>query len=57
MGKQLIIAEKPSVAQDIAKALGIKNKEGNYFEDDSYVLTWTIGHLLEFKDPEDIDKK
>jgi len=57
MGKKLIIAEKPSVAQDIAKALGIKNKEGDYYEDDSYVLTWTIGHLLEFKDPEDIDKK
>ena len=57
MGKKLIIAEKPSVAQDIAKALGIKKKETNHYENDTYVLTWTIGHLLEFKDPEDIDKK
>ena len=45
--KQLIIAEKPSVANDIAKALGGFSKEGDYFESQHYVLTSAIGHLLE----------
>ena len=44
--KQLIIAEKPSVAQDIAKALGGFAKTGEYFESDDYVLSSAIGHLL-----------
>ena len=57
MSKRLIIAEKPSVAQDISRAMGIKNNEGNYFESDEFVLTWAIGHMLEFQNPEDIDKK
>ena len=46
MNKQLIIAEKPSVAQDIAKALGGFSKQGEYFESDDYVLSSAIGHLL-----------
>ena len=40
MSKQLIIAEKPSVAQDIAKALGGFNKQDDYYESDDYVLSW-----------------
>ena len=47
MSKQLIIAEKPSVAQDIAKALGGFNKQDDYYESDDYVLSSAIGHLLE----------
>ena len=46
MSKQLIIAEKPSVAQDIAKALGGFSKQGEYYESDEYVLSSAIGHLL-----------
>ena len=45
MAKQLIIAEKPSVAQDIARALGGFTKSGDYFESDDYVLSSAVGHL------------
>ena len=55
--KQLIIAEKPSVAQDIAKALGGFTKTGEYFESDDYVLSSAIGHLLELAVPEEYDVK
>jgi DNA topoisomerase-3 len=55
--KQLIIAEKPSVAQDIAKALGGFTKTGDYFESDDYVLSSAIGHLLELTVPEEYDVK
>ena len=53
MSKQLIIAEKPSVAQDIAKALGGFSKQGEYFESDDYVLSSAIGHLLELAVPDE----
>jgi hypothetical protein len=45
--KKLIVAEKPSVAADIARALGGFTKQGDYFESDDYVLSSAIGHLLE----------
>ncbi|MDD5175835.1 MAG: DNA topoisomerase III [Sterolibacterium sp.] len=57
MSKQLIIAEKPSVAQDIAKALGGFTKQGDYFERDDYVLSSAIGHLLELAVPEEYEVK
>jgi DNA topoisomerase-3 len=57
MTKQLIIAEKPSVAQDIAKALGGFTRQGDYFESDDYVLSSAIGHLLELAVPEEYDVK
>ncbi|MFA7268136.1 MAG: DNA topoisomerase III [Sterolibacterium sp.] len=57
MGKQLIIAEKPSVAQDIARALGGFTKQGEYFENDAYVLSSAIGHLLELAVPEEYEVK
>ena len=47
MAKTLIIAEKPSVAGDIAKALGGFTRHGEYFESDDYVLSSAVGHLLE----------
>ena len=52
MGKRLIITEKPSVAQDIARALGGFKKSKEYFESDSYVLSWAVGHLFELAVPE-----
>ena len=57
MSKQLIIAEKPSVAQDIAKALGGFTRTGDYFESEDYVLSSAIGHLLELAVPEEYDVK
>ncbi len=57
MSKQLIIAEKPSVAQDIAKALGGFTREGDYFESEHYVLSSAVGHLLELTVPEEYEVK
>ena len=55
MAKALIITEKPSVARDIASALGGFREEGGYFESDAWVLTWAVGHLFELLEPEEID--
>ncbi|OYY95260.1 MAG: DNA topoisomerase III [Hydrogenophilales bacterium 28-61-23] len=57
MSKQLIIAEKPSVAQDIARALGGFQKEKDYFESEHYVLSSAVGHLLELTLPEEFEVK
>ncbi|QIM48197.1 DNA topoisomerase III [Pusillimonas sp. DMV24BSW_D] len=53
MTKTLIIAEKPSVALDISRALGGFKREGDYFESDDYVLASSIGHLLSLVAPND----
>jgi DNA topoisomerase-3 len=53
MTKTLIIAEKPSVALDISRALGGFSREGDYFESDSYVLSSSVGHLLSLVAPND----
>ncbi len=55
MGKTLIIAEKPSVAGDIAKALGGFKKVEDHFESDHYVLSSAVGHLLELVPPEGVE--
>ena len=55
MGKALIIAEKPSVASDIAKALGGFKKVDDYFESDRFVLSSAVGHLLEICPPEGVE--
>ena len=57
MSKKLIIAEKPSVAADIARALGGFTRKGDYFESDDYVLSAAVGHLLELAVPEEFDVK
>ena len=59
MGKALIIAEKPSVASDIAKALGgfTKDASGDFFESDRYVLSSAVGHLLELCVPDEFEVK
>ncbi|MEO8718270.1 MAG: DNA topoisomerase III [Burkholderiales bacterium] len=57
MSKKLIIAEKPSVAADIARALGAFARKGDYFESDDYVLSSAVGHLLELAVPEEFDVK
>ena len=55
--KTLIIAEKPSVSRDIAAAVGSTKRNGDYFENDGYIISSAIGHLVELFMPEDIDKK
>src|SRR5580692_4644463 len=57
MGKALIIAEKPSVAADIAKALGGFAKNGDLLESDKYVISSAVGHLLELCLPEGVEVK
>jgi DNA topoisomerase-3 len=57
MGKSLIIAEKPSVAADIARAIGGFTRQGEYFESDDYVLSSAVGHLVEIAAPEQFEVK
>ncbi|MGE5171642.1 MAG: DNA topoisomerase III [Rudaea sp.] len=57
MQKQLIIAEKPSVAADIARALGGFTRHGDYFESGEYVLSSAVGHLLEIGMPDEEEVK
>ncbi|MDD2885761.1 MAG: DNA topoisomerase III [Dechloromonas sp.] len=57
MSKKLIIAEKPSVASDIAKALGGLTKHDDYFENDEWVVSSAVGHLLELACPEEFEVK
>jgi len=56
VSKALIITEKPSVARDIAAALGGFREEDGYLESEDYVLTWAVGHLFELQEPEEIDE-
>ncbi len=49
---KLCIAEKPSVAKDLAEILGAKTRHDGYFEGNDYCVTWTFGHLCSLKDPE-----
>lgn len=57
MGKSLFIAEKPSVAMEFAKALGVSSsvKKDGYIEDDKNIVTWCVGHLIEMCYPETYD--
>lgn len=57
MGKKLVIAEKPSVAGDIARTLGKFKKEGDYYENEDFVIASAVGHLLELIVPEGIEPK
>ena len=56
MGKQLFIAEKPSVAAEFAKALKVNGgRRDGYLESDQYVVTWCVGHLITMSYPEVYD--
>ena len=54
--KKVIIAEKPSVAKNIADAFGIRSRQDGYFEGDEYIITWAFGHLLQLYDAKDYDE-
>lgn len=57
MSYKLIITEKPSVAKDIAKVLGVTKRKNGYFEGNGYKITWCVGHLVGLSYPEDYDQK
>ncbi|EMR07820.1 DNA topoisomerase 3 [Bhargavaea cecembensis DSE10] len=57
MSKSLVLAEKPSVARDIARVLGCNDKRNGALEGKDYVVTWALGHLVTQADPEQYDPK
>lgn len=54
---QLVIAEKPSVAQSIAKVIGAAKREDGYLEGNGYLVSWCVGHLVELCTPDQYDEK
>ena len=54
--KTLIIAEKPSVARELARVLGCRRSGEGFLEGERYIVTWALGHLVELAPPEDYDK-
>ena len=54
---KLVLAEKPSVAQSIAKVLGANKREDGYIEGNGYIVSWCVGHLVELAEPEAYDAK
>ena len=57
MAKTVVLAEKPSVAKDIARVLRCNKAKEGYIEGDHYIVTWALGHLVTLADPEAYDKK
>ena len=54
---KLVLAEKPSVAQNIAKVLGVRDRGDGYLEGNGYVVSWCVGHLVELAQPEAYDER
>ena len=50
---KLVMAEKPSVAQSIAKVLGATKREDGYLEGNGFIVSWCVGHLVELAQPEE----
>ena len=57
MGKTLIITEKPSVAMEYASVLHVKERKNGYLENEEYLITWCVGHLIAMSYPEKYDEK
>ena len=57
MSYKLVIAEKPSVAQSIAKVIGAEKREDGYLEGNGYLVSWCVGHLVELASPESYDER
>ena len=55
--KTVVLAEKPSVGKEIARVLGCKNGQNGYLENDKYIVTWALGHLVTLATPDEYDKK
>lgn len=54
---KLVLAEKPSVAQSIAKVIGAASRKDGYLEGNGYIVSWCVGHLVELAEPETYDEK
>ena len=54
---KLVIAEKPSVAQSIAKVIGATDRQDGYLEGNGYIVSWCVGHLVELAEPEAYDER
>ena len=54
---KLVIAEKHSVAQSLAKVIGATTKMEGYLEGNGYLVSWCVGHLVELAEPEDYDER
>ena len=57
MGKTVVVAEKPSVGQSIAKVLNCTRNEDGYREGGQYIVTWAVGHLVTLQEPDEIDAR
>ena len=57
MKKSIVLAEKPSVARDIARVLKCNKKGNGFLEGEKYIVTWALGHLVTLADPEVYDDK
>ena len=57
MSKKLIVAEKPSVARDIARVLGVKERGEGCLVGGEYIVTWAIGHLVSLCEPGEVDEQ
>ena len=55
--KKLIVAEKPSVARDIARVLGVRGAGEGYIDGEEYVVTWALGHLVSLCEPDEMDDR
>ena len=53
----LVIAEKPSVSGSLSKVIGAANRKKGYFEGNGYLVSWCLGHLAEYVEPQVYDKK
>ena len=53
----VIIAEKPSVADDLANVLDVKEKKESHWQSDNIIITWALGHLLELKSPDEYNSE
>lgn len=57
MADTLVVAEKPSVARDIARVLGARTGGEGFMQGNGYIVTWAIGHLVSLKEPEELDER
>ena len=57
MGKVLLVAEKPSVARDIARVMGVKERGEGCLTSDTMIVTWAIGHLVRLSEPDELDEQ
>ena len=57
MNYKLVISEKPSVAQSIAKVIGATDRHDGYMEGNGYLVSWCVGHLIELAQPQEYDEK